>query len=253
MCRSTISSGSARPMPPARTSSSTTSPGSSFCRGKVDAPAMYEEIGIAVEGIDSLRRAIEALFAKHGPLRDRGQVTARLRPHPAVGGAQRRRGRRARWRHAGREELSEDERLCLGDWCMARGVEQAIAHNLPFKIHTGYYAGTGRHARRAHPSPAHLCALLTRYPQARFVLMHIAYPYSDELVAWPSTIPTSTSDICWAWCIDPYSACDSCGATSTPCRRTSSSPSAGTPGGRRRASPTQSRLARGFPGRWRPR
>ena len=29
---------------------------------------MYVEVGIAVEGIDSLRRAIEALFAKHGPL-----------------------------------------------------------------------------------------------------------------------------------------------------------------------------------------
>ena len=39
-----------------------------FCRGAVDAPAIYAAVGIAVEGIDSLRRAIEALFAQHGPL-----------------------------------------------------------------------------------------------------------------------------------------------------------------------------------------
>ncbi|MDP6019588.1 MAG: hypothetical protein QGI32_26165, partial [Candidatus Latescibacteria bacterium] len=38
------------------------------------------------------------------------------------------------------QSTTEEETLCLGDWCWARGVELAIEHNLPFKIHTGYYA-----------------------------------------------------------------------------------------------------------------
>ena len=28
-----------------------------------------------------------------------------------------------------------------------------------------------------------MCELFARYPNAKFVLMHIAYPYNDELVA----------------------------------------------------------------------
>ena len=41
-------------------------------------------------------------------------------------------------------EVDEATQLCLGDWCWARGVELTIEHNLPFKIHTGYYAGNDR-------------------------------------------------------------------------------------------------------------
>ncbi len=57
--------------------------------------------------------------------------------------------------------------LCLGDWCWARGVEQAIEYKLPFKLHTGYYAGHSRMPIDRVRS-GHLCALLARYPQARF-------------------------------------------------------------------------------------
>ena len=41
-------------------------------------------------------------------------------------------------------ELDEPSRLLLGDWCWARGTELAIEYELPFKIHTGYYAGNDR-------------------------------------------------------------------------------------------------------------
>jgi predicted TIM-barrel fold metal-dependent hydrolase len=103
--------------------------------------------------------------------------------------------------------IEEADTLCLGDWCWARGVELAIEHNLPFKIHTGYYAG---HSNMPvdRIKAGHLCALLKRYPQARFVLMHIAYPYSDELVALAKHYPNVYADLCWAWSIDPYSARD---------------------------------------------
>jgi predicted TIM-barrel fold metal-dependent hydrolase len=52
----------------------------------------------------------------------------------------------------------------------------------------------------------HLAPLLARYPAARFVLMHIAYPYSDELVALAKHYPNVYADLCWAWSIDPFSA-----------------------------------------------
>ena len=87
---------------------------SSFCRGKVDAPAMYDEVSIAVEGIDSLRRAIEALFAKHGPLAiavksQHAYERTLLWEERNDADAE-----RALLRQLGGEELSEGERLCLG-------------------------------------------------------------------------------------------------------------------------------------------
>jgi predicted TIM-barrel fold metal-dependent hydrolase len=93
----------------------------------------------------------------------------------------------------------------LGDWCFARGVELCIEYDLPFKIHTGYYAGTGRMPVERIPA-GNLWPMLARYPQARFVLMHIAYPYSDELVALVKQYPNTYADLCWAWSIDPYSS-----------------------------------------------
>ncbi|MCC6456357.1 MAG: amidohydrolase family protein [Caldilineaceae bacterium] len=101
--------------------------------------------------------------------------------------------------------VDEADRLCLGDWCWARGVELAIEYDLPFKLHTGYYAGHSRMPVARIPA-GHLAPLLAHYPQARFVLMHIAYPYSDELVALAKHYPNVYADLCWAWSIDPFSA-----------------------------------------------
>jgi len=97
--------------------------------------------------------------------------------------------------------------LCLGDWCWARGVELAIEHNLPFKIHTGYYAGYGRMVTDRIRA-GHLCGLLARYPEARFVLMHISYPYEHEIIALAKHFPNAYIDLCWAWSINPYNACN---------------------------------------------
>jgi hypothetical protein len=178
-----------------------------FCRGSVDAPGIYEEVGIEVHDLASLRAGMAAIFAKHGPraIAVKSQhaynrtLLWRERDEADVA--------RALDRQLAGHELAEDERLCLGDWCMARGIELAIEHNLPFKIHTGYYAGhSNMPIERIRPG--HLCALLKRYPQARFVLMHIAYPYNDELIALAKHYPNVYVDMCWAWSINPLVARD---------------------------------------------
>ena len=53
-----------------------------------------------------------------------------------------------------------------------------------------------------------LCGLLARYLDCRFVLMHIAYPYCNELVSLTKHYRNVYADLCWAWSIDPYSSCD---------------------------------------------
>jgi predicted TIM-barrel fold metal-dependent hydrolase len=105
------------------------------------------------------------------------------------------------------DKAPADQRQILGDWCWARGVELAIEHNLPFKIHTGYYAGNDRMPVDRIRS-GHLTPLLAKYLDCRFVLMHIAYPYSGELVALTKHYRNVYADLCWAWSIDPFSSAD---------------------------------------------
>jgi predicted TIM-barrel fold metal-dependent hydrolase len=56
--------------------------------------------------------------------------------------------------------------------------------------------------------PGQLTGLLQRYPQARFVLMHTGYPYTDELIAIAKHYPNVFVDMCWSWSIDPHASVD---------------------------------------------
>lgn len=178
-----------------------------FCSGTFTTEGIHKAVGIEVTDVDSLDGAMVAFFERSGPLAV--AVKAQHAYNRTLRWEERSRSdvERALKKVLGGRDVSEEERNCLGDWCWARGIELAIEHDLPFKIHTGYYAG---HSRMPvdRIRAGNLCALLTRYPKARFVLMHIAYPYSDELVALAKHYPNVYVDLCWAWSIDPYSACD---------------------------------------------
>lgn len=178
-----------------------------FADGDLQAEEILQETGIEVSTLEDLREAMAAIFQRYAAC-----AIAVKAQHAYT--------RTLRW-----EERSDDEaapalaavlaggevdeatRLVLGDWCWARGVELAIEHNLPFKVHTGHHAGTGE-MPIDWVRAGNLCALLARYPDARFVLMHTAYPYSDELVSIAKHYPNVWVDLCWAWSIDPYSSAD---------------------------------------------
>ncbi len=179
-----------------------------FCNGVIDPEAIARETGIEVVDLKSLRQGMEAIFDKYA------DCAIAVKAQHAY-------SRTLRWEErqevdvssalsdvlASKETVSEGTRLCLGDWCWARGVELAIEHDLPFKLHTGYYAGNDRmpidRIRSGNLSP-----LLARYLDARFVLMHIAYPYNDELMGIAKHYSNVWVDLCWAWSIDPFSSCD---------------------------------------------
>ncbi len=178
-----------------------------FCNGQIDAAALHTETDIEVEDLASLRQAMAALFARYG----RQAIAVK---------AQHAYNRTLRWeersdadaervllRTLKGEDIEEGGRLLLGDWCWARGVELAIEYRLPFKIHTGYYAGNDRMPVDRIRS-GNLCGLLARYLDCRFVLMHIAYPYSGELIALVKHYRNVWADLCWAWSIDPFSSAD---------------------------------------------
>jgi hypothetical protein len=174
-----------------------------FCNGEIKSEAILRQTGIEVRTIQDLQEAMATVFRLFSP------CAIAVKSQHAY-------NRTLEWKErseseAGRalgvvlagEGVDDETRLVLGDWCWARGVELAVEHDLPFKLHTGYYSRWSR-MPVDRIRAGNLCELLRRYPDARFVLMHTAYPYTDELIAIAKHYPNVWVDMCWAWSIDPH-------------------------------------------------
>ncbi|HEY0866458.1 MAG TPA: amidohydrolase family protein [Fimbriimonas sp.] len=177
-----------------------------FAEGKIDYEALTEDVGVEVRGLDDLDSVMEAVFERFA-----AYSIAVKTQHAYV--------RTLRWedREQGDVEQalasmragSEDkgQQLALGDWCLSRGAALCAKHDLPMKIHTGYMAGQG-YMDPTWIRSGHLHGLIRKHPGTRFVLMHTAYPYTDELVALAKHYPNVYLDLCWAWSMDPFSTAE---------------------------------------------
>jgi uncharacterized protein len=173
--------------------------------GNLNIKKYFTEVGVEVRNLATLREAFGAMFAKHAP------TAVALKTQHAY-------ERILHWHYredieAERvllnvlkgETVSVEDKLCLGDWCLARGVELATQHQLPVKIHTGYAAGNNRMSLDDMRA-VHLSRLVQHYPQSRFVLMHASYPYTGEILAMAKHYTNVYLDMCWVWSINPYSS-----------------------------------------------
>lgn len=107
-------------------------------------------------------------------------------------------------RYAAGETLSSDESKALQDYLFRYCAGKATEYGLPVKLHTGYYAGHGyMPLQRLRKNASDLCPLLQDFPDTRFVLMHVGYPYQDEFIALAKHYPNVSIDLCWAWIINP--------------------------------------------------
>lgn len=192
-----------------------------FCRvdlGAERCALLAEMTGIVVTDLTSLRRVMEIVFEQNGPrsiaVKSQHAYQRTLAWQERDDTSAERALQAILANEPGTEHSESPARLCLGDWCMGHGAALAGRFHLPFKIHTGYLAGTATSGSTGDWMPLHrlraanLTPLLTRYPQTRFVLMHIAYPYDPELLAIAKHFPNVYVDLCWAWSIDPVTSTD---------------------------------------------
>ncbi len=101
-------------------------------------------------------------------------------------------------------EINANELKAIQDHLFRYTVSRATAYGLPVKLHTGYYAGTGSMPlERVSRNLQDLCPLLQDFPNTTFVLMHITYPYQDELIALAKHYANVYVDLCWAWIVNP--------------------------------------------------
>jgi hypothetical protein len=91
--------------------------------------------------------------------------------------------------------LTKAEKKQLMDFMFHWIIQQAIKYNLPIQIHTGYFAGNGRVLENGRPTL--LNNLFLKYPKAKFILFHGAYPYTKEWIALSKMFTNVYLDMCW--------------------------------------------------------
>ncbi len=171
----------------------------------LDVPRLRRETGLPVRTLEECHQAIEWYFDRYG-----AQAVA-TKNQSAY---ERRLNYENVWaedaaplfqRHAGdKHPLNDAELKALQDHLARFCISQATNYGLPVKLHTGYYAGSNyMPLDRVSMNLKDLCPILEAFPTTRFVLMHIAYPYHDELVALAKQYTNVTVDLCWAWIVNP--------------------------------------------------
>jgi len=173
-----------------------------FCFGKISAAHLHKLTAVEVRDADSLREAMEAIFNRYGKMAVAVKAAHAYERtllwkqrtdeeiEPLLG------------KQLNSEELSYEERVVLGDWCMACGAELCAAHNLPMKIHTGYLGGNWIMPAEWIPA-GNLSELVHTYRNTNFIVMHIAWPYQGEAIAMAKHFANVYVDMCWAWTISP--------------------------------------------------
>jgi len=173
-----------------------------------DLRVIEEQSGNVVSSIYSIQDAISKLFEKHG-----SQAIAVKDPC-------------AYWRSLRFEDVSDDEadsivkRFLVDEKSISKQEYEAVGSNLfrhavreatkrqiPIKIHTGYLAGANHmNFSNVRENITDLQLLIKDFPDARFVLMHITYPFQNELLALAKHYSNVYVDMCWSWIIDPLAA-----------------------------------------------
>ncbi|GMV93712.1 MAG: hypothetical protein AMXMBFR82_34900 [Candidatus Hydrogenedentota bacterium] len=102
---------------------------------------------------------------------------------------------------------AEFEKKAIQDHLFHYCIRKAVDYNLPVKLHTGYYAGNNHMPlHRVGANVGDLCPIIKAHPDAKFIIMHISYPYQDEAIALAKHYPNAYVDMCWAWIINPLAS-----------------------------------------------
>jgi len=101
------------------------------------------------------------------------------------------------------------DRRQVEDFLFRRSVELATAAGLPVKMHLGSLArNNDPHLEWIYSCVADMTRLVQEYPGTTFVLMHMAWPQQEQLLALAKHQPNVIVEMSWAWTAAPRSAAD---------------------------------------------
>ena len=106
-----------------------------------------------------------------------------------------------------KEPVSAEDEKRLQDHLFWYSVGKATEHDLPVKLHTGYYAGQNKMPlARVARNPGSVCEVVRRSPNTKFVLMHICWPFYEDMIAIAKQYTNTYLDMVWAWIMSPVTS-----------------------------------------------
>jgi hypothetical protein len=96
----------------------------------------------------------------------------------------------------GNRDPGEAARKAFGDVVVDRLCRLAADREIPVQMHLG--TGLIRSSR-----PLEAAGLIERNPRTRFLLMHLAYPWTDELLGMAFVYRNVWLDLTWSWLLSP--------------------------------------------------
>jgi hypothetical protein len=96
----------------------------------------------------------------------------------------------------GKASPSPAERKAFGDFIVDRLCRMAGERDLPVQMHLGTAIIRGSH-------PLKVASLVERHPRTRFLLMHLAYPWSRDLLGMAFVYRNIWLDLTWSLLISP--------------------------------------------------
>ena len=171
---------------------------------KADRAVVARDTGQAPDTLDAWCGWIDACFDRWAPRAIAAKNQIAYQRRLSFPSADPRVAEAAFARKAAGLAVDPDDELALENHLFRHCLAAATRHGLPVKLHTGYYAGHGRMPLgRVATNAGDLAPLLAEFPETRFVLMHIGWPYQDEYLALAKHFPNVWIDLCWTWIIDP--------------------------------------------------
>ncbi len=92
----------------------------------------------------------------------------------------------------------------LEDFVVHYCMQKCGEYDLPAKFHTGLQEGNGNDIKNSRA--ALMTNLFLKYPQTRFDIFHISWPYTEELINICKNFQNVYIDFCWAWIFNPPAA-----------------------------------------------
>lgn len=96
----------------------------------------------------------------------------------------------------GKPTPTEEEKKAFGDFVVDRLCRLAGERDIPVQMHLGTALIRGSHPLKA-------AGLIERHPRTRFLLMHLAYPWSRDLLGMAFVYRNIWLDLTWAALLSP--------------------------------------------------
>ncbi len=96
----------------------------------------------------------------------------------------------------GRRDPTAEERKAFGDVVVDRLCRLAGERDVPFQMHLGSAQIRGSH-------PMNAAGLIDRHPKTRFLLMHLAFPWSRDLLGLAFVYRNIWIDLTWSALLSP--------------------------------------------------